>query len=167
MTKSKFKTEFYWFLIAITISILLFVSFYGIESIKGEIDLDLNFHDTYFVIKSFSLYFYLLSLLLFLVYLSRMAINRLNNLATNIAFLISAVFFSTQLTSVIILVDKMTVFSGFTIYPPLSSLGPDSVKGNSFETLFYVLSALQFLVIASIVFITIRTGIKIQIQNKT
>lgn len=168
MTKSKFKTELYWFLIVIAISIVLFIALYGKESFHEEIGFEFSFYDTYFVMDSFSLYFYLLSLLLFLVYTVRMVIHRFNNIVTNIGFLLSAVFFSYKLTAVLTVIVALTVSSDFTIYPPLSGLGPHKVEGNNFETLFYVISAFRLLIIAFIIAIGIRTGLKInkEIQNK-
>jgi len=95
---------------------------FGIDSLLADSTLDINIHDTYFVIANFYLILILGVLVFFCLYLSRAILEKFKNLTANLILIISTIVL------ILILNRISTIFenfffqnSGWTIKPPINS----------------------------------------------
>ncbi len=154
-----YQKEIVWFVVLCLISILL--SFYmGIGF--GSHSIDINLHDTYFLVKS-NLFFFICCMLVFYpVYLVRILIGRLENLIANCIFLTLNFLLTLVMVFGTIFQYKL---AGETIYPPLSAV-PVEVKNGGLGNFFYISIAISLLVIALEIFIARKTLTKNSINSK-
>lgn len=123
--------------------------------------IDINIHDTYFVIESSNILILITVFVFYFAYLIRMLFARFKNTVINYIFLLSNFFMILVILYIIQTVKTLMVLPGTTIYPPLSS-PPQVHQGNDLERYY------DFFIKVEIVFILtfIFTSIKIMINNK-
>ena len=131
-------------------------SFFGLANTNDSV-LDINVHDTYFVILKRDVFILSTVFILFFVYLIRMLKETFKNLAVNTIFLIINVLAIIVLTQIISIVDSFAKISGTTEYPPLSD-GIVEHSGNSAETFSFILLISQILLLILLIYSSIKTG---------
>ncbi len=114
--------------------------------------LDINVHDTYYVIANASyLLIPLLIILLFIIYLIRMLRSNYNSKVVNILFIVIGFLSLYFLIDTMIIFQDLTIFPGSTIYPPLSGVN-ESIEGNAFYYIARVIEVFIFFVIILMIF---------------
>lgn len=153
---NKYLKELLW------LGVPLVMLFFFINPFWGNDTIDINVHETYYVIDK-SMLFGLYIILEFFIYLFRILISRYNNIAANIIFLIFNATIIYLLTQAILFIDQMS--SGWTIYPPLSAMNeePQTVVENPLEI---YLRCTQILFILLLTFTAFKTGQKFNRINK-
>src|SRR5690349_9257365 len=114
--------EALWLTLSLVLSVLLSLFLFGKTFLSG--DLDLHIHDTYFVIPSWLILTPLFLFVAFIFYFIRTFKNKFNTKLPNWVLVISGIILLISLT---ILIKTFPQFSirGWSVYPPLSALGPD------------------------------------------
>lgn len=120
--------------------------------------IDINIHDTYFVMDSIALCAIISVCLWFPVYLIRVLVARFGSLPMNIGFMTACFCTALLLTSLISYIEAVAA-PGWTIYPPLSALPqeiPDSDSEPLINTCYLLL--LQAILILLIAYTAYRIG---------
>tara|TARA_Y100000815_G_scaffold246540_1_gene246285 strand:- start:769 stop:1128 length:360 start_codon:yes stop_codon:yes gene_type:complete len=73
------------------LGLIITVVFFGFDDLISNASIDLNIHDTYFVMEGLSFLLMLITLLFFWIYLIRMLVVNFKILTVNIVFLLSAI----------------------------------------------------------------------------
>jgi heme/copper-type cytochrome/quinol oxidase subunit 1 len=109
---------------SLSLTILLASFLFGWTSLKG--DLDIHLHDTYFVISSWLILIPLFFLVTFIIYFIKEFRKQFSRTFSNWLLIIAGV---TLIISLTFLIQSFSQFliGGFTLYPPLSALGPDKI----------------------------------------
>ena len=155
------KKEIYAFLFALTIS-LGFLSVPSDFNLRGAIDI--NIHDTYYVVPTLHIFGIYSTLIFFIFYLIRMIWRNFKNLTANIIFMISNIVLIFIFTSLISLVNSIREISGTTEYPPLSG-GIVENAGNEWNNAYYILLIIQLILIILLTISGIKTGLNYK-KNK-
>lgn len=137
----------------LTITCLLFLIYRG----NGELVIELNVHDSYFVVTPKDGLLEIGIITLFTVYLIRAIIGKFKNSFVNVVFLIAnaMLLFDTMVWEGTF--AEMAVFPGTMVYPPLSS-GPQEIEGNIFAALYEVLFWVQLSLSVLLTFVAFRLG---------
>ncbi|MBA6151612.1 hypothetical protein [Gelidibacter maritimus] len=116
------RKEMYWFIGSMVLILILNFIFFGSNAFSTDTTVDLNIHDTYFVIANIHLVVSLSVFLFFGIYLIRTLYRSFKNLAANIILMISIILliliFTTTYSLITVLIQQS---AGWTIYPPLSA----------------------------------------------
>ncbi|MAZ28546.1 MAG: hypothetical protein CL868_15910 [Cytophagaceae bacterium] len=83
--------EIIWFTSVLMLGLIITVVFFGFDDLISNASIDLNIHDTYFVMEGLSFLLMLITLLFFWIYLIRMLVVNFKILTVNIVFLLSAI----------------------------------------------------------------------------
>ena len=86
--KKKLFNELFILIIPIIIGILIFIIGFDLKSLYHNSSIDLNIHDTYFVISSFSIFLIILIVISLIFYSFRVIISRFKNFIPNMILLI-------------------------------------------------------------------------------
>ncbi|MBP4137556.1 hypothetical protein [Flavobacterium geliluteum] len=121
-----------------------------------ETTVDINIHDTYFVIESTNILILTILFVFFFTYLVRMIITRFRIITINSIFLLSNLLMIVLIAQVIKIIKIFTIEAGITIYPPLSA-PPQIHRDNAFETLFYFFVIAEIIVVATFIFSSLKT----------
>src|SRR5690606_28587620 len=119
--------------------------------------LDINVHDTYFVILKRDVLMLFSVFISFIVYLIRVFTEKFKNLVANIIFITTNTLVILVLTQIISIVDSYAKISGTTEYPPLSG-GTVEHSGNSAETFSLILLITQIVLLILLIYSSIKTG---------
>ena len=150
------KKEIIWLAGTFLFILIVGFSFFGLANTDDSV-LDINVHDTYFVILNRDVFILSTIFILFFVYLIRMLKETFKNLIVNIIFLTSNTLVILILTQIISIVDSFAKISGTTEYPPLSG-GTVEHTGNSTETFSFILLITQILFLILLIYSSIKTG---------
>ncbi|WP_299276411.1 hypothetical protein [uncultured Psychroserpens sp.] len=126
------KKEVYWFIGTIALILVLNLVVYGINGFKSEAVIDINIHDTYYVISN--LHFTVLTavFICFLVYSIRSLREHFKNLSANLILILSTILLIVVLNGIGSMVDSfIQQDSGWAIYPPLSATNLEQSPGNT------------------------------------
>ncbi|EAQ50533.1 hypothetical protein [Leeuwenhoekiella blandensis] len=124
------RKELLWFFGTLSLSLLFHLFLDGFDSFTADSTLDINIHDTYFVISDIIFFTVLSALLFFFVYLLRMLCSNFKNLYANFVFIIACALIVLILTSSISLIQSMSnVFDASTLNVQTHSLR--STIGNA------------------------------------
>ena len=147
--------EIIWFVATLVVAYLIFDP--GLTFNIKDATVDVNVHDTYFVMEGFHILMLVTVALFFLVYFIRMLIYRFNNRTVNLLFLIANLLQVLSLAGIINLLGVFIDMAGTTLYPPLS--GPDVIHSNDdrFKALYYSLIVIALLLAVFEVFVIYRT----------
>ncbi len=160
------KREIYWLIGTFIIIVLLNILFFGFDGLKAESTVDLNFHDTYFVIENLHFNLLLFVVVFFGIYLVRTLKSNFKNFSANIILIISTILLSLILGRIYSLVDNFIQQSlGWNIYPPLSSeknLELVKREANVMENFMVIFSnivlALQIMLMIFLTYCGFKTG---------
>lgn len=102
------RKELLWFFGTLSLSLLFHLFFKGFDSFTADSTLDINIHDTYFVISDLIFFTVKSALLFFFVYLLRMLCSNFKNLYANFVFIIACALVVLILTNSISLIQSMS-----------------------------------------------------------
>ena len=151
------KKEIYWLIGTILFILIFNFTFLGIDCL-GDSTIDINVHDTYFVITKIHFFVIFTFLIFYAIYLIRMLRRLFKNLTANLVFLILNIFAIILISQIISFSESFAEVAGKTEYPPLS-VGNIEHKGNNFGSLSYYLLFTQILLIIFQTFISVKTGL--------
>lgn len=152
------KKETFWLIGTISFVLILIIGIFGIDGLKSDAVTDINVHDTYYIIANIHLIIPLISLVFFGIYLIRMLRRNFKNLTANLIFMISDITLILILTFLISLVNSIQEIPGSTEYPAWSD-GLVKDAENGWNTVFYILSGIQFILIILLTISGIKTGL--------
>jgi heme/copper-type cytochrome/quinol oxidase subunit 1 len=152
------KKEILWLIGTIAFIVSLSIALFGINGLTSESTLDINVHDTYFVVLNFHVILLLSVLIFFSVYLLRMLRRNFKNLTANIIFIVACIFIIFTLNTLITMVNSFAQFSGTTEYPPLSGGSVEEIT-KGFGVLQIVLSIVQILLLILLAYSGFKTGL--------
>ncbi len=156
------KKELYWFFGTLVLILILNFAFFGSNAFSADTTVDLNIHDTYFVIANIHFVLLLSVFLFFGIYLIRTLLRNCKNLTANIILMISIILlilFFTATNSVIAVLIQQS--AGWTIYPPLSAgaieheIKPDESYLGVLKNVIY---GIQILLLILLIFCGFKTG---------
>ena len=161
------KKEIFWLIGTTILVLILNTLIFGIDGLKSDSTLDINVHDTYFVIANFHFILLLGVLVFFGIYLIRTLRRNFKNLTANLILMISTILFIIILNGISTIVENfIQQTSGWTIYPPLSAgngieqfeqeIEP---KENNFGILSSVLFYTQILLLIFLAYCGFKTGL--------
>lgn len=120
--------------------------------------LDINIHETYFVIEYSEISMVLGILFLWVAYLIRILYYRLNNVIGNIVFLIANLCQILIFIYLLIFLNALIQMAGITIYPPLSA--PNQIHSDKLPKTLFNATVIFIIVLGIfelfILYITIR-----------
>lgn len=123
--------------------------------------IDVNIHDTYFVIESVNTLIIIIGFIFYFSYLLRMIFTKFKIILINSIFLLSNLYMIILMSSFIQFIKMIMIVPGTTIYPPLSS-EPKIHQGNGFENLYIFSLCLLIVFILTFVLGIIKTFITIK-----
>ncbi len=142
--------EIIWPIFTLFTALLLYHSIFGIKNLFREIDI--NIHDTYFVLASYIVLIPIIVVFFSFIYFLRVIVEKFQNNTVNLVFLVSNLCLIIILSFLITIVNSFAIFPGQIIYPPLSAL-PVEQNGNGFDTVYYIMLTLQiFIILIEIIF---------------
>ena len=161
------KKEIFWLIGTIILVLILNTLIFGIDGLKSDSTLDINVHDTYFVIANFYFILLLGVLVFFGVYLIRTLRGNFKNLTANLILMISTILLIIILNGISTIVENfIQQTSGWTIYPPLSAGdGMEQIeqeiepKENDYGILSSVLFYTQILLLIFLTYCGFKTGL--------
>jgi hypothetical protein len=151
--------EVIWLTVSLGLTLLLSFFLFGRNFLVDTIDIHL--HDTYFVVVPFHILLPIFFLVTFIVYFIKEFRNSYRRTLPNWILIIIG------LTLVIALTFLIKIFSqfftgGWTLYPPLSALGPDKVPELTQDPVTKFIANLftvvQVLVLTMLLFVAFRWG---------
>lgn len=139
-------SEIIWLIISFSLTMLLLLALFGKNFLQGIIDIHL--HDTVLEFDPIHLSVPLFFLITFLIYFLKEFRNSFRRSIANLIFITAGVSLIIGLTLLIQTVPQLLV-DNWTLYPPLSSLGPTTMpepeQAASTRPVIIFLTALQML----------------------
>lgn len=159
--------ELFWLTISLGLTTLLAIFLFGRNFLTDT--LDIHLHDTYFVIAPLHILLPMFFLTTFIVYFVKEFRNSFRRTLPNWILLVTGL---TLILALTFLIKTFSQFftSGWTLYPPLSALGPDKVSEltqdpvTNFITNFFIL--VQVFVVTMLLFVAYRWGTQKQKGNR-
>lgn len=159
MVPNKIFVELLWLVSSSIFTLLLSFLFFGRQVINHTIDI--AFYDTYFVIEPIYILLPIFLLIIFVIYFAKEYRNSFARQLPNWILIIDGIALVITLTYLIIQFSGITN-TGWTLYPPLSALGPDKVQelaqDHGSQIISVILSILQIFVISLLIFAAYRWG---------
>ena len=164
------KKETFWLVGTIILVFILHILIFGIGGLKYDSTLDINIHDTYFVITHFHIILLLGVLVFFGIYLIRALGKNFKNLTANLILMISTILMIIILNEISAIVESfIQQTSGWTVYPPMSAgegieeIAQEieqeiKVEENNFGILSSVLFYTQVLLLIFLAYCGFKTG---------
>ena len=135
---------------------------FGIDGFKADSNLDINIHDTYFIIANFHFILLLGALIFFGIYFVRTLRRKFENLIANLILMVSTILLVLILIEIASILDALTrQTTGWTIYPPLRAgeIVPElEPKENNFGILSNVLFFIQIILLTFLAYCGFKTG---------
>jgi heme/copper-type cytochrome/quinol oxidase subunit 1 len=160
------KKEIFWLIGTTILVLILNTLIFGFDGLKTDSTLDINVHDTYFVIPNYHFLLLIGISIYFVIYLIRALRRNFKNLTANLILIIATILLSIVIGGISTIVDNFAqLFSGWSIYPPLSAgEGMEHVeqeikpKENNFGILSTVLFYTQILLLIFLAYCGFKTG---------
>ena len=127
--------EILYFSSSIIIALIAFHFAFGLTNIQTESTLDINLHDTYFVIEKKEFLPLFCTMILYLFYLIKVCIQKFKNRVTLWIFSIISLIIILIFPTILGFVKSLATQPGWTIYPPLSG-GKVEIKENIFSKIY-------------------------------
>lgn len=151
--------EALWLTLSLMLTVLLALFLFGSSFLSS--DLDLHLHDTYFIISKWFILTPLFLFVAFIIYIIKTFKQKFSKTLSNWILLISGLTLVIALT-VLIKVFSQFFIGGWTLYPPLSALGPDKIPEMTENPLTKFianfLTVMQTIVLLILVFVVYRWG---------
>lgn len=148
--KKQLTREFTYLFSSIIIVLIAFHFRFDLTNFKQESVLDINLHDTYFVIEKIELLSLFALIFLYIIYLIKVVIEKFKNNLTLWIYSIISLILIIIFPSLLSFVKSLAVEPGWIVYPPLSA--PESqveVKKNMFNTIYTILYYIYIIVTIS------------------
>ena len=156
------KKELFWFISTTILVLILNTLIFGIDGLNADATLDINIHDTYFVIPNFHFIILLGVLVFFVVYLVRTLHRNFKNLTANLILMIATLLLILVLIGFDSILDAfIRQTTSWSIYPPLSAgeVEPDfKPKETNLSVLSSVLFFTKILLLIFLAFCGFKTG---------
>ncbi|GAA4272706.1 hypothetical protein U6A24_08125 [Aquimarina gracilis] len=156
MKKVKKKEAIWAFATAIFIVLFNF-SFFGLDSFSKNGTIDINIHDTYFVISKFYFFILFAVYIFFWVYLVRILRKKFKNLAANIGFMIS---------TILVIITNMYCLSFLNAFGANNKKNHNIIVNNPvqdfIDILFYIFLISQLFLLVFLVYCGYKTGVNQQ-----
>lgn len=165
------KKELFWFLGTLLITVILNLFLFGFEGFAKNSTLDVNIHDTYFVIENKHIIITLTLLLLFIVYTVRALAKKFKNQVINVILILLTLALILLINSFAFLIEQLVqATTSWTIYPPLSQLESEAQQPksqyNNINVLSNLVFVIQILLLLWLMFISFITGINFQSKKQ-
>ena len=151
--------EVLWLTVSLGLTLLLSLFLFGKNFLSDTVDIHL--HDTYFVIAPFHILLPIFFLVTFILYFIKEFHNSYRRTLPNWILIIVGLTLVIALTFVIKTFSQFFL-GGWTLYPPLSALGPDKAPELTQDpvTKFItnIFTVVQVLVLTMLLFVTFRWG---------
>ena len=169
-----FLKEIPWILISSALGMSAAMAI-GINVFTGDTALDLNVHDTYFVLDTYEGVLFFISFFIFITFIFRLYKSKMKNFNAFLIIVFSGV-------ALIMVIDEVISFlgllrspldqfanpesneAGWTVYPPLSTI--EQKSNLTWRNLETALKIPQILIITILVYLGYKTGQKNKLQNK-
>lgn len=151
--------EIIWLTVSLGFTFLLSLFLFGRNFLSDTIDIHL--HDTYFVIAPFHILLSIFLLVTFIVYFIKEFRNSFRQTFSNWILIVIGLMLVIALTFLIKTFSQFFT-GGWTLYPPLSALGPDKIPElthdsvTKFITSFF--TVVQIIVLTMLLFVAFRWG---------
>lgn len=138
---------------------------FGIDGLKTNATIDINIHDTYFVIENIHFILFLAVFVFFVIYLIRALCRNFKNLTANLILMISTILLILVfmgINSILEVFIQQT--SGWTIYPPLSggeiesTVQSDKNNSSGLDILSNLLFYTQIILLVFLTYCGFKTG---------
>lgn len=151
-------------LLGIIIFILIFnFTILGIDCL-GDATIDINVHDTYFVIAKVHFFVFFTFLIFYSIYCMRMLRRNFKNITANLFFLTLNIFAIVLITQIISFINSISEIVGKTEYPTLSGRAVEH-KGNEFGFFSNSLLIFQILLIIFQSYVCYKTALNYKQKN--
>jgi heme/copper-type cytochrome/quinol oxidase subunit 1 len=151
--------ELIWLAVSLGLTMLLGLFLLGRHFLTGT--LDIHVHDTYFVIAHLHILLPMFLLVTFIVYFTKSFRNSFKRTLSNWILVVTGLILVITLTFLIEIFSQFFT-GGWTLYPPLSALGPDKVPELTQDPIAKfitnLLSVVQVVVLLMLLFATYRWG---------
>lgn len=154
--------ELYWLIGTLVHTLILNFAFFGSKGFKMDSVVDLNIHDTYYLIGTIYVAFVLSVFVFFVVYLIRTLHRNFKNMIANIILMGSIMLFIlafTFINSIIAAVIQQN--TGWSIHPPLNAGSIEDqieTKENYLGVLKNVIYGIQILLLILLTYCGFKTG---------
>ncbi|MFD0861812.1 hypothetical protein ACFQ1M_06305 [Sungkyunkwania multivorans] len=151
------KKETYWLLGSTLLAFALFFAPSGFSDFDLSSTTDINVYDTYYILPRFALFVFVLTFIFFVVYLIRMLSQKFKNIIANLIFISASSILILIFTTLIAIVHSIRAIPSKL---ENSSLNSEIIEngGNAWNTTYYVLLAIQLLLIILLVISAVKTG---------
>ena len=157
--------ELLWLVLSLILAVI--ITTFAFQIFLGNTALDIHLHDTYFVLPFWTSVIPLFLFITFLTFFFKELRHKFSKTRGNIIIIVSGLAIVITLTIATRLLVKIdvTFASGCTAYPPLSALPPTNINleprtNPFFDTIANWLTALQFVIIGSLLFVAYLWGTK-------
>lgn len=156
------KKEIFWFIGTTILVLILNTLIFGINGLNAEATLDINIHDTYFVMPNYHFILLLGVLVFFGIYLVRTLRSNFKNLTANLIVMIATLLLILVLIGLDSILDAfIRQTTSWSIYPPLSAeeVKQDiKPKENNLDLLSSALFYTQIVLLMFLPFCGFKTG---------
>lgn len=159
------RKEIVWIIASLIISCLIWHPFLPFNFSDFNSTVDINIYDTYFLIASLHIFFFIIANVFFIVYSIRMLISRLRNTIINGIFLFSNILMIIVMGYLISVTKLLIVEAGWTIYPPLSA-NIQIHEDNGMKNIYYTFIGIEICLVIILILVTLKTVINIKRSRK-
>ncbi len=151
--------ELIWLTLSLGLTLFLSLFIFGRNFLSNTVDIHL--HDTYFVIAPFHILLPIFFLLTFIVYFIKEFRNSFQRTLPNWILIIIGLALVIALTFLIKAFSQFFI-GGWTLYPPLSALGPDKVPELTKDPVTKIITnfftVMQFISLTMLLYAVYRWG---------
>ena len=161
--------EFLWLAGTLSAVFVLSIVLFGFEGFSTNTSLDINLYDTYYVVPNQHFVSLISVLCFFAVYLVRGFIGKFKNAVVNVVLMISTILMIVVLMGIYTYVETLIQQSGWTIYPPLSTLAIEPEVNTDHSYLEILSNGLFFIIVIKLFFLSFvgfKTG-EIYVKSKS
>ncbi|WP_269235136.1 hypothetical protein [Flavobacterium flavigenum] len=159
------RKEILWIIASLIISCLIWHPFLPFNFSDFNSTVDINIHDTYFIVVSIHILFFIIANVFFIVYSIRILISRLRNTIINGIFLFSNTLMIIVMSYLISVTKSLIIEAGWTIYPPLSA-NIQIHEDNGMKNIYYTFIGIEISLVIILFLVAVKTVINIKRSRK-